>query len=221
MVGQRRTDDAVAAPREPADQNEHVTPIAPAADPEQQQALLDAALELLRLEGAPGLRVRKVAAAAGFSTMGVYTYFGSKDGLVEALRLDGFQRLHGAVLRAAGTSSGTRRVKALADAYRLWAIENPTQYQVMFTALGPDHVPSDRARRAGIETFDVLVDALSRRPSTAARSVGDAWRDAYVLWGMMHGHVMLEIARVAPREDGIEHGAAYGVAVDVMLAALS
>ena len=45
-------------------------------------------------ERGPGaLRIRDVAAAAEQSTMGVYTHFGSKQGLLEQLYLYGFQLL--------------------------------------------------------------------------------------------------------------------------------
>ena len=60
---------------------------------EQGQALLDAASELLASEGAGGLTVRRIAADAGCSTMGVYSRFGNKDGVVDHLYMEGFRRL--------------------------------------------------------------------------------------------------------------------------------
>src|SRR4051794_9425979 len=64
----------------------------PSASP-TRETLLDAALGLLEERGPGALRVRDVAAAADQSTMGVYTYFGSKQGLLEELYLHGFRRL--------------------------------------------------------------------------------------------------------------------------------
>jgi AcrR family transcriptional regulator len=58
-----------------------------------RETLLDAALRLLGERGPGALRVRDVAAAADQSTMGVYTHFGSKQGLLEQLYLHGFRRL--------------------------------------------------------------------------------------------------------------------------------
>ena len=43
------------------------------------------------------LTVRNVAAAAGCSTTGVYTYFGGKDGLVDAIFVDGFEKFDAAL----------------------------------------------------------------------------------------------------------------------------
>ena len=58
-----------------------------------RETLLDAALRLLEERGPGALRIRDLAAAAEQSTMGVYTHFGSKQGLLEQLYLHGFRRL--------------------------------------------------------------------------------------------------------------------------------
>src|SRR5512138_3570780 len=63
------------------------------ASDDVEQALLEAAARLLTDEGPEALSVRRVAAEAGVSAMGVYSRFGGKQGLVEALFLDGFARL--------------------------------------------------------------------------------------------------------------------------------
>jgi AcrR family transcriptional regulator len=58
-----------------------------------RETLLDAALRLLEERGPGALRIRDLAAATEKSTMGVYTHFGSKQGLLEQLYLHGFRRL--------------------------------------------------------------------------------------------------------------------------------
>ena len=56
-------------------------------------ALLTSASEILETEGPDALSVRRIAAAAGVAPMGVYNHFESKFGIVEALYVQGFQRL--------------------------------------------------------------------------------------------------------------------------------
>jgi AcrR family transcriptional regulator len=63
-----------------------------------EQALVDAAERVLVRDGLPGLTVRAVAAEAGVAPMGVYNRFGSKDGLVAAVLVRGFDGLRAAVL---------------------------------------------------------------------------------------------------------------------------
>ena len=169
------------------------------AEATQRAAIVAAALARIQEEGSAGLRMRKVAAEAGCSTMVIYTHFGGKNGLVEALRLDGFAELRGALVTAAGRSEGRRRILRLAAAYRVWALENPTHYEVMFTRAVHDYTPTEAARAIGIRTFDVLVDAVA----SAARGGEIRGRDprdvAYLIWGIVHGHVMLELAAISPR----------------------
>src|SRR4051795_8216461 len=62
-----------------------------------EQALVDAAERVLVRDGLGGLTVRGVATEAGVAPMGVYTRFGSKDGLVAAVLVRGFDGLRAAV----------------------------------------------------------------------------------------------------------------------------
>ena len=107
-----------------------------------RQAILAAAIEILHHHGAGALTVRSVATAAGCSTTGVYTWFGSKNGLVEAIFVDGFRRFHAAqqdVLDDVGPDLA--RSPTCTGA---WALANPTHYQVMFQGPFPT---SSRATR--------------------------------------------------------------------------
>ena len=162
---------------------------------QQRTALLTAALRLLQEEGAAGLRLRSVAAAAGCSTTGVYTWFGGKNGLVEALWIEGFERF-GAALRAGRHErSPVAEVRALAHRYRAWALESPTHYQVMFGGLVPDFQPSDAASAFGITTFDILVDAVRAAIVAGELADDDPVAVAYHLWAGMHGYVELELTQ--------------------------
>src|ERR1700733_11900840 len=61
-------------------------------------ALLASAADILESEGPDGLSVRRIAAAAGVAPMGVYNHFESNSGTIEALYIQGFERL-GAAMR--------------------------------------------------------------------------------------------------------------------------
>ena len=56
------------------------------------RALLDAAHRLLADHGSEALTVRRIATEAGMSTMNVYSRFGGKDGVIDELFIDGFER---------------------------------------------------------------------------------------------------------------------------------
>src|SRR3954453_9011290 len=88
-----------------------------------RETLLETALRLLEERGPGALRIRDLSEAVGKSTMGVYTHFGSKQGLMEALYLPGFSRLDDR-LRSVPTGGQPRQeLLDLAQAYREFALD--------------------------------------------------------------------------------------------------
>src|ERR1700719_948158 len=67
----------------------------PSSDIERE--LVAAADAVLVRDGPGGVTVRAVAAQAGIAPMGVYNRLGGKDGLVDALLINGFDRLPAAL----------------------------------------------------------------------------------------------------------------------------
>ena len=57
------------------------------------ERLVDATLQLLRDEVPADLTVRRIATAAGTTTMALYTGFGSRDGLLDVVYARGFEQL--------------------------------------------------------------------------------------------------------------------------------
>lgn len=179
---------------------------------EQQQAILAAALHLLATGGAEALRVRDIAHGAGCTTMAVYSRFGGKDGVLDAIYIDGFRRFTKALERVSAKSS-QRRLVDLGLAYRQWACANPGVYQVMFTEAVPGFRPSDEATAVALASFGVLVDAIESEQGDGGLRPGDPFEVAWALWGMAHGLVMLELS-------GIEPTGAPVAAADVYAASL-
>src|SRR6476619_4274629 len=123
--------------------------------------LLEAALRLLEERGPGALRIRDLSEAVGKSTMGVYTHFGSKQGLLEQLYLYGFSRLEERLEAVASARSAAHELLAFALAYREFALDNEALYGLMFERATPDFVPSDDSRMAGLETFQKLVRRIA------------------------------------------------------------
>ena len=157
-----------------------------------RETLLDAALRLLEERGPGALRIRDLAAAAEQSTMGVYTHFGSKQGLLEQLYLYGFQRLEGQLNGAPSDGQGQEELLAFALAYRAFALENEALYGLMFERAAPDFVPSDASRLAGLATFQMLATRVADwRPDFT-----DPAADAHLVWATMHGLVTIELMHI-------------------------
>jgi AcrR family transcriptional regulator len=154
-----------------------------------RETLLDAALRLLEERGPGALRIRDLAAAAEQSTMGVYTHFGSKQGLLEQLYLHGFDRLEQRLDSVPSDGQGRRELLEFALAYRQFALDNEALYGLMFERAAPDFVPSDTSRMAGLATFEMLVARIADwRPD-----ITDPAADAHLVWATMHGLVSIEM----------------------------
>src|SRR3954466_591300 len=152
-------------------------------------ALLEDALRLLQERGPGALRIRDLAAAAEQSTMGVYTHFGSKQGLLEQLYLYGFRRLEARLNSAPSDGRGRRELLAFGLAYRAFALDNEALYGLMFERATPDFVPSDASRLAGLSTFQMLAARVAEwRPDST-----DPAADAHLIWATMHGLVTIEL----------------------------
>jgi AcrR family transcriptional regulator len=160
--------------------------------------ILAAAIAIIRDEGAGALRVRRIAELSGRSTKGVYTHFGGKNGLVDAICIDGFTRMRQHIVERIRTDTGLARLRSAGAAYRSWALANPTQYQVMFARAVPEYEYSDHTRAVGAEAFDVLVAATAAASSLGEIRIDDPYKAAAWLWAAIHGHVMLELAQLMP-----------------------
>ena len=154
-----------------------------------RDTLLEAALRLLEDRGPGALRIRDVAAEAGQSTMGVYTHFGSKQGLLEQLYLHGFRRLEDRLDGVPSEGQDRQELVAFAMAYRGFALDNEALYGLMFERATPDFVPSDASRLAGLATFEMLATRVAGwRPDLTDPASG-----AHLVWATMHGWVSIEL----------------------------
>jgi AcrR family transcriptional regulator len=181
---------------------------------EQGQALLDAASGLLASEGAGGLTVRRIAADAGCSTMGVYSRFGNKDGVVDHLYMEGFRRLIEAMDGVGDSGDPLADMRRCGQAYRRNALENATYYLVMFARAVPGFVPSDEARIVSYASFQRLAARVRKCQEAGLYVDGSPEAMAEVIWGAIHGHVMLELVGMRATDD--DPAARYEHMLDVL-----
>jgi AcrR family transcriptional regulator len=188
--------------------------------------LLHVAVDILNEDGPEGLQTRKIASAAGTSTMAVYTYFGGMPGLIAAIAEEGLRQFD-AAMTMPPTSDPVADLMATGIAYRRYAIERPHMYRLMFGSTSAhginapahdvltltvaeinDHYPS----------FAHVVRGVHRSMLAGRIAAGSAADDATVVaiaaqfWASIHGFVMLELAG---------YYGAQGSAVGPVLAALT
>jgi AcrR family transcriptional regulator len=169
-------------------------------DDDTRASLLDAARSLLETEGPAALTVRRIAAEAGMSTMNVYSRFGGKDGVVDELYCEGFNRLRAYVSKHSKSDNPVDNFRAPGVAYRDFALENRTFYSVMFFRPIPGYSPSATARRIALDGFDELAARMRELMDAGEILDGDPYKVAASHWATCHGHVGLEVSRVGPAD---------------------
>jgi AcrR family transcriptional regulator len=181
--------------------------------------LLKAASDLLATEGPGSLTVRRIATAAGVSTMNVYSRFGGKDGVVEHLFVEGFRRLGTGMSSVTQSSDPIADIRSCGLSYRRFAIDNPTLYSVMFDRVVPDYVPTLEAQALAGATFALLAQRLERAMAAGVLRAADPLPTAALVWATCHGVVSLELKEVGPT--AIDWPGVYDKAMDMVVAGLA
>lgn len=132
-------------------------------DESTRAALLAAAERLIDEEGPDAAGVRSVADEVGTSTRAVYSVFGSKRGLLEALATRFFEELHAAIDAVPLTDDpAADLVEAGMQAFRRTVMTHPSLYRLVFLRVVPD-------LELGPEFGQVAYDAFGRMQALVER----------------------------------------------------
>lgn len=167
---------------------------------ETTDELLGAADVTLSEDGPHALSLRRIAQRAGTSTQAVYTKFGSKAGLADALYRQGFDVLAQALEEADLSDDPVERIVELSAIYRAVALGRPHHYLLMTGRPIPDYVPPAASRNAARRTMQPLVDAVGAAVESGMLD-GPAEDVADRLWAAGHGHISLEINELITTDD--------------------
>jgi AcrR family transcriptional regulator len=160
---------------------------------EVEQAILDAAGDLLESEGPQALTVRRIASMAGVAPMGVYNHFESKSGVLDHLFIQGFDHLRTALQE---TSAIEDPIDALIEGcrrYRVLALENPEVYRLMFLSGVSNFEPGTDAKAAALTAFGALLRCVQRAVDAGLMPGRDVTLAAQMIWSGLHGWVSLEL----------------------------
>jgi AcrR family transcriptional regulator len=176
--------------------------------------LLHAAVEILHEHGPDALQTRKIAGAAGTSTMAVYTHFGGMPTLIAEVAEEGLRQFD-AAQTTAPTSDPVADLIATGIAYRSYAIERPHMYRLMFGSTSAHGINAPAHNVLALTVAEISerypsfahvvrgvhrsmqAGRISGSPAVSGDSAAD---DATVVaiaaqfWAAIHGFVMLELA---------------------------
>ena len=152
-------------------------------------AVLNAAEEELHADPRKALSIRALAGKLGVSATAPHAHFKTKDDLLAALAVRGFERLRDRTLRRSGTATDpAAKLAALAEAYLEFSIENAGLYRIMF-ATGVDQQAYPELRCAARSSYAVLRAAVSDTVVDGPDRVLD--QRTLAAWGVVHGFASL------------------------------
>ncbi|GCE49982.1 TetR family transcriptional regulator [Thermosporothrix hazakensis] len=158
---------------------------------ELRQAILDAACAIAAQDGWQAVTIRKVAERVEYSPGSIYSYFDSKEAMLETLVKEGFDRLAAQLQAALPTNADAEtQLLTLCASYWDFAWRFPELYQVMHSLGGapfsfPDNPFKEwEAFRLSYELFDRWLQE-HELPST------DGMEKVEAIWGLLHGLISL------------------------------
>ncbi|GAA4071913.1 TetR/AcrR family transcriptional regulator [Actinomadura miaoliensis] len=123
---------------------------------ELTREITEIARRQLATEGAAGLSLRAVAREMGMVSSAIYRYFPSRDDLLTALIIDGYNAVGEAVERADEQARGRpygERWLAVCRAVREWALAHPHEYALLYGSPVPGYkAPQDTVSAAMRDT---------------------------------------------------------------------
>lgn len=163
---------------------------------EMRSRLLEAAHAIFAVDGVAGLTNRRIALEADTTTQSIYTYFGSRDALVDEMYRSAIRSVEAIFDNAVEHGSADRSQQAILDVfmeaaqgYRRFCLDNPAQFRMLVIR----EPGVDPLGDAGLR--DRLVEVLV----SFGRS-GGAWPDAAyegrvrMTVAAIHGFLMGELA---------------------------
>lgn len=155
--------------------------------------VVEAASHLLVAEGPEALTVRRIAKTLNCSTKIIYTMFEGKDGLANALYLEGCARLSQAIGQVPQAGSPHTYVQQIAWAYWRFALANPSHYGVLFGGAIPRFQPSASSKQMMTRALEAVARILHAYMEEGLLPAQDPVRLTRTLWAPFHGVVSLHL----------------------------
>jgi AcrR family transcriptional regulator len=95
--------------------------------------IISAARRIAELEGWPNVTVRRLSDEISYSQPVLYGHFESREGILAAVAIEGFQEIGVALEKARKRAKPGKVVEAVATAYLEFATSSPALYEAMFS----------------------------------------------------------------------------------------
>jgi AcrR family transcriptional regulator len=154
--------------------------------------ILCAARQIAEAEGWPSVTVRRLSDEISYSQPVLYAHFGSRDGIVAAVAIEGFQELGLALEKARERAKTGTAVEAVAQAYLAFAGSSPALYEAMFSlslSVPFDDAATPAEMRFAFAQLLALFQGQGARPEVLSE----------LFWASLHGVAELTRTKRFPR----------------------
>jgi AcrR family transcriptional regulator len=154
--------------------------------------IISAARRIAEREGWSSVTVRRLSDEISYSQPVLYAHFGSREGILTAVAIEGFQEIGLALEKARKRVKHGGAVESVAVAYLDFAASSPALYEVMFSL--NLNVPFDEAAtppelRFGFSQLMELFQGQSSKPEVLSE----------LFWASLHGIAELTRTKRFPR----------------------
>jgi AcrR family transcriptional regulator len=154
--------------------------------------ILRAARRIAEAEGWANVTVRRLADEISYSQPVLYAHFGSREGILTAVALEGFGELGLALEKARTRAKRGSAVESVAAAYLEFAAASPALYEVMFSlhlSIPFGEVATPPELRFGFAQFLQLFEGTGSRAEVQAE----------LFWASLHGIAELSRTKRFPK----------------------
>jgi len=160
-----------------------------------RQALIEAAYAMIRDTGLLQFSVADACKAVGVSSAALYRHFESREALLQAVAIEGFDELARTTTAASAafTVGSVQAISAGGCGYIRFAREQPEVFRMMFGS-SPNLRCDNEVHQHGMACFGTLLEQLMVRYETEDED--EIKRHAFPLWTFVHGAAFLLIDEV-------------------------
>jgi len=154
--------------------------------------IISAARRIAELEGWSNVTVRRLSDEISYSQPVLYAHFGSREGILTAVAIEGFQEIGLALEKARKRVKRGNVVESVAAAYLECAASSPALYEVMFSlnlSIPFDDPATPPELRFAFSQILELFQGQSSKPEVISE----------LFWASLHGIAELTRTRRFPR----------------------
>ncbi|WP_417620490.1 TetR/AcrR family transcriptional regulator [Parasphingorhabdus sp.] len=153
-------------------------------------AALQLGMERLEDQAHPDLGLRALARDLGVSATALYRHFPNKDALLDALALEGLNRLGWHQARAAEAAGGGREgFGEVGVTYVEWAVKHPALLRLIYARVGKVDLEAENSSEMGEAFRQLRAGIAARMPDSM--SAEQRKFAALHAWSLVHGLAML------------------------------